>query len=155
MTDRSTSKPKTSGRDQEGRFLPGKSGNPAGRPVGARHAALLALDVIGSAAAVEVMGSVVAAARTGDMRAADILLRRLWPERRGRPVTFALPPLRTLEDLTCALAAVAKAIGDGDLSPEEGQSVAAALETWRKAVETTDIEQRLAALEQAAKEKVR
>ena len=40
------------------------------------------------------------------MRAADILLRRLWPERKGRPVAFPLPELRTAADMVAALGAV-------------------------------------------------
>lgn len=29
--------PETTDRQQDGRFRPGKSGNPSGRPIGARH----------------------------------------------------------------------------------------------------------------------
>jgi hypothetical protein len=50
------------------------SGNPAGRPKGARHAALAALDAIGAQGAEAVLRAVVKAAREGDMRAADIRL---------------------------------------------------------------------------------
>ena len=35
----------------------------------------------------------------------------------------------------------------GDLSPEEGQAVAAVLETQRRAIETAELEARIAALE--------
>ena len=57
------------GRKQDGRpFEPGQSGNPAGRPKGARHAALLALDAIGVEAGKDIMQAVVKAAKEGDMR---------------------------------------------------------------------------------------
>src|SRR6478752_7573368 len=78
-------------RDDAGRFMPGNSG----RPRGARHAALLALDAIGADNARDVMQAVVDAARGGDMRAAEILLSRLWPQRKGRPVALDLPALNT------------------------------------------------------------
>ena len=134
-------------RDDRGRFAPG---NP-GRPRGSRHQALRALDAIGAEGAAEVMRAVVEAAKGGDMRAADILLRRLWPERKGRPVAVELPPLEGgAGGVAAALGAVAEAVAGGDLSPEEGQAVAAVLETQRRAIETAELEARIAALETRA-----
>lgn len=91
--------------------------------------------------------SVVTAAQSGDMRAADILLRRLWPERKGRPVAVDLPVLNSAEDLVQALGAVTGAVAAGDLSPEEGHAVAAIMEMQRQAIETADLERRITALE--------
>jgi len=130
-------------RDGHGRFAPG---NP-GRPRGSRHEALRALDAIGAEGAAEVLRAVVEAATGGDMRAADILLRRLWPERKGRPVAVELPPLEGARGVAAALGAVAEAVAGGDLTPEEGQAVAAVLETQRRAIETAELEARIAALE--------
>lgn len=132
------------------RFQPGQSGNPSGRPPGARHAALLALDAIGAEGANNVMESVVYAAQTGDMRAADILLRRLWPERKGRPVLFDMPPIETSSDIAAALGSITNAVAGGEASPEEGAAMAAILETQRRAMETVELERRLTALEQKA-----
>ena len=142
--------PETTGRDHAGRFAAGNSGNPSGRPRGARHAALLALDAVGEDRAQMVLQKMLEMARTGDTTAADILPRRLWPVRRSRPVTFDLPPLNEPSDLVAALAAVASSMAAGEMSPDEAQAASAVLETWRKACRTTDIEQRLAALERAA-----
>jgi hypothetical protein len=125
------------------------SGNPSGRPRGSRHAALLALDAIGAEAGTDIIRSVVTAAKGGDMRAADILLRRLWPERKGRPVQMDLPPITVPSDIVAALGAVADAVAAGELSPEEGAAVAGILEAQRRAVETVEMEQRITALEQA------
>ncbi|MFM2149844.1 MAG: hypothetical protein RLZZ187_2150 [Pseudomonadota bacterium] len=129
------------------RWRPGQSGNPSGRPKGARHTALLALDAIGSEGAADALRAVVEAAKGGDMRAADILLRRLWPERKGRAAPLDLPPVRDVADLPDALAAVTAAVAEGDLSPEEGQAVAALLEAQRRVLETADLAARVAALE--------
>ncbi|WP_241671198.1 DUF5681 domain-containing protein [Dankookia rubra] len=145
MTDSEV--PETTGRDHAGRWQPGGSGNPAGRPRGARHEALLALDAIGADNAYEVMRAVVGAARAGDMRAAEILLSRLWPQRKGRPVALDLPALNTAADVSAALAATAAAMAEGTLSPEEAGAVAAVIEAQRRAIETLNLEARIAALE--------
>jgi hypothetical protein len=139
----------TTGEEQGPRWEPGQSGNPAGRPKGSRHAALLALDAIGAEAGTEIMTAVVNAAKGGDMRAADILLRRLWPERKGRPVLLGLPTIRETHDIVLALGAVTNAVAMGDLTPDEGAAVAGVLEAQRRAVETIDLERRIAILEQS------
>lgn len=142
-----TDMPETSGRDHAGRFQPGRSGNPNGRPVGSRHEALRALDSIGAENARGVMQAVVDAAKAGDMRAAEILLSRLWPARKGRPVTLDMPPIRTAADVAAALAEVSAEMSAGNITPEEAGAVAAVLETQRRAIETEDLERRIAALE--------
>jgi hypothetical protein len=128
-------------------FAPGQSGNPAGRPK-TRHAALLALDAIAAAEVEDVMRSVLAAAKTGDVGAAGLVLKRLWPERKGRPVQIDLPAIVAPGDIVAALGAVADAVAAGELSPEEGAAVAGILEAQRRAVETVEMEARIAALEQ-------
>ena len=141
--------PETTSPKQSNRWQRGQSGNPSGRPKGARHAALMALDAIGDDAAGEVMQSVVDAAKGGDMRAADILLRRLWPERKGRPLAVDLPPIGGAGDLPAAVGAVVEAVAAGDLTAEEGQAIAAMLEGQRRAIETADLAARIEALELA------
>jgi hypothetical protein len=137
----------SAGRGSDGRFAPGNPGGP-GRPKGARHAALAALDAIGAEAAEEVLRRVVDDARGGDLRAAELLLSRLWPERKGRPVEVALPEVASAADLVPALAAVASAMGRGELTPEEARAMCAVLESQRRAIETAELEARVAALEE-------
>jgi hypothetical protein len=129
------------------RFQPGKSGNPSGRPKGSRHEALRALDAIGEEGAADVLRKVVEDAKAGDMRAAEILLKRLWPERKGRPINVDLPVMETPGDLVRAVGAVTNAVAQGDITPEEGQALAGIIETHRRAIETEDLERRLAAIE--------
>ena len=138
----------TTGGKQRGRPFPkGVSGNPAGRPQGARHAALVALDAIGSAAATAILERVIADAKAGDMRASEIVLGRLWPARKGRAITLSLPEVRTAADVTEAMATVIDAMSKGELSPDEAAAVSAVIEGQRKAIETGFLEARIAALE--------
>jgi hypothetical protein len=137
----------TAERGADGRFVAGGPGGP-GRPKGARHAALAALDAIGAEAAEQVLRTVVGAARDGDLRAAEVLLRRLWPERKGRPVEVALPEVASAADVVRAHAAVVAAMACGEVTPEEAEAICAVLEVQRKAIETAELEARVAALEE-------
>ena len=101
------------------------------------------------------MRSVLAAAIGGDMRAAEILLRRVWPERKGRPVALRLPAMTTVADMSVGAAAIMQAVAAGDITPEEGHAVASVLELQRRAVETVELEARIAAVEAAAEKRKR
>jgi hypothetical protein len=94
-----------------------------------------------------VVRAVLAAARDGDMTAARIILDRVAPVRRGSPVAVSLPAVNTAADLVAALGSISAAVAAGELTPDEGQSVAAILEGQRRAIETTELEARIAALE--------
>lgn len=146
MADDAASSETTGGKHSH-LWAPGQSGNPAGRPKGARHVALVALDAIGAEGAADVLRAVVEAAKGGDIRAAEIVLSRVWPQRKGRPVALDLPVMTTAADVSAALAATAAAMAEGTLSPEESGAVAAVIETQRRAIETLELEARIVALE--------
>ncbi|WP_426959884.1 DUF5681 domain-containing protein [Muricoccus radiodurans] len=139
----------TEGKQAPHRFKPGQSGNPAGRPRGSRHAALQALDLIGQEGAGAVLEKIVEQAKAGDARSAEILLRRVWPERKGRSVMLDLPRLERPADVVRATAAVAEAVAAGEVTPDEGAAVVGVIEAHRRAIETHELEARLAALEAA------
>ena len=129
------------------RFQPGRSGNPNGRPTGARPKALLALDALGEGRAGAILEAMAEKAAEGDTAAAGLILGRVWPARKGRPTPLSLPAVREAADVSAALGAVVAAMGAGELTAEEAQAVSAVLETQRKAIETVDLERRIAALE--------
>ncbi|WP_043358796.1 DUF5681 domain-containing protein [Belnapia sp. F-4-1] len=146
-----TTEPETTNPKQgRHRFEPGQSGNPSGRPRGARHKALIALDAIGAEGAEAVLRKVVEDAKGGDMRAAEILLRRVWPERKGRLVEFALPLVVSAADTVKAAAAIVSAVAGGELTPDEAQAVASVVEIQRRAIDTAELAERIAALEARA-----
>jgi hypothetical protein len=140
---------RTPDAEQGNRWRRGQSGNPRGKPTGSRNKVLLALDAIGAAGAEAVLRKAVEDAKAGDMRAAEMILSRVWPARKGRPVVLELPPVTTAADLPAALAAVTTAVADGTLTPDEGTALATILDAQRRGIETADLEVRLAALEAA------
>ena len=129
----------------------GQSGNPQGKRSGSRHRATLALDALAEGEADAILDAMVARAKEGDVPAASLILGRVWPQRRGRPTPLDLPPVRTPADLTAATGALIAAVASGELSAEEAQAVSAVLTVHRTALETLELETRIAALE-AAKE---
>ena len=131
-------------------FEPGNPGGP-GRPQGSRNKATLALDRIADDAGEDILKKMVEAAKDGELRAAELVLQRIWPIRKGRPISLELPKIETAADLVAALGRIADAVGAGDITPDEGQAVASILEAKRRAIETVDLEARLSALEQERK----
>jgi len=116
---------------------------PLGAPSKATMAALALLD--GEAEALT--RQAVTMALGGDVTALRLCLERIAPPRRDAPVTFALPPMTTARDAATAAGAVLGAVADGDLTPTEGAHVMGLIETYRRTLETTELEARLAALE--------
>lgn len=141
-------KPENAGRNQDGTFLPGASGNPAGKPKGTRSHLAKALDDLAQADAAAVLQKVLGLAKNGDISAARLVLDRTWPMPKGRPVRVPLPPLNNINDLTRGIAAVANAVSDGLLSTEEAQNLVAFIDIVRKTHETVDLERRLSKIEE-------
>ena len=137
-------------RRQRGRPWPKRtSGNPKGTGTGSRNRATLALDALAEGEASEVLRATVERAKASDTTAAALVLSRVWPQRKGRPTPLDLPPVRSAADLTAATGALIAAMADGTLSPEEAQAASAVLQTHRAALETAELEARVAALEAA------
>jgi hypothetical protein len=82
------------------------------------------------------------------MTAAKLVLERIVPVRKGRPVNLTLPPVKTAADVVEALGATVQAMADGEVTPDEAATIAGVLEAKRKAIETADLEVRIVRLEQ-------
>jgi hypothetical protein len=129
-------------------WKPGQSGNPNGRPAGSRSRTLLALDALGEGEVENIVKAMIAKAKEGDAVAARPILDRVWPARKGARLQFDLPEVSRAEQLPGAIASVNRQVADGDISPEEGALIVGLLEAHRKAIETSELAARLAALEE-------
>jgi len=134
---------RNSGRNTDGTFGPG---NP-GKPQGARHKATLAAFALLDGQAEALTQKAVETALAGDTAALRLCLERIAPPRKDAPVTFALPPMTTAADAAKGAAAVLAAVAIGDLTPTEGAHVMGLIETYRRTLETCDLEARVVALE--------
>jgi hypothetical protein len=86
-------------------------------------------------------------ALAGDTVALRLCLERLAPPRKDAPVQFELPRMVTAHDAAEAAAAVLQAVSEGDLTPTEGAQVMGLVDAFRRTLETTELEARMAALE--------
>lgn len=144
MTDTSNNDSQT--RLKGWQFAPGNPGGP-GRPEGSRNRATLVLDQLAEGDAEKILAKVLAMADGGDLKAAEVILARVWPIRKGRRVSLKLPSVSTPQDVLAAISAVVEATAEGELTPDEAALIAGLLDTKRKAIETVAIEERLAKLE--------
>jgi len=87
-------------------------------------------------------------AKQGDMIALRLCLDRILPPRRDRPVHFSIPALHSAQDASKAMAAITTAVACGELTPAEAAELSRVIETYVKALETSEIERRLKILEE-------
>jgi hypothetical protein len=128
-------------------FKPGQSGNPAGRPRGARHRVTLAIEALLEGQHEALTQAAIAKALEGDMTAMRLCLDRLAPPRKDAPIAFTLPPIRTAADAVSASSALLAAVATGDVTPDEAGRVMALLGSHKALLETGDLERRIEALE--------
>lgn len=131
------------GRDTGGRF----AARNAGRPAGSRNRTTVAVLELLEGQAEALTGKAVEMALAGDTVALRLCLERLAPPRKDAPVEFALPQMKIARDASEAAAAVLQAVSEGDLTPGEGAKVMMLVDAFRRTLETSELEARLAALE--------
>jgi hypothetical protein len=131
------------GRNADGTFTTGN----VGRPKGTRHKATQAVLSLLDGQAEALTQRAVQLALAGDSTAMRLCLERLAPPRKDAPVTFALPSMSTASDAAQAAGAVLGAVSEGDLTPSEGVQVMSLIDSFRRTLEVTELEARVAALE--------
>jgi Family of unknown function (DUF5681) len=136
---------------QSTRWPKGMSGNPAGRPKGARHKYLLAVEALLDGEAEGLTRKAIELALAGDTMALRLCLERILPTRKDRPVQLELPPVEGVQDFAKATMALIGAVAAAELTPAEAGEVAKLIEGHRKAIEMADLEARVRRLEEGQK----
>jgi hypothetical protein len=130
-----------------GKFTPGVSGNPAGKPKGCRSKYSLAAEALLDGEAEKLTRKCIQAALKGDMQAMRLCIERIIPPRKDMPVKLKLPAVLSSKGLVDASQRVLAAVGKGEITPLEGAAVAQLLEGHRRFVEQEEILKRIEALE--------
>lgn len=108
-------------------FQRGISGNPSGRPLGSKNKSTLIADLLQEGEREEIYRTLVDHAKDGDPTAMRLVIERLDPKPRSRPIQVELPPASTREGIIDAMDAVTQAVARGQITPDEGHALAALL----------------------------
>ena len=130
-----------------GHFSKGTSGNPSGRPLGSRNHATVLMESLFEGEAEQLTRKAIEMALAGDITALRLCLERLIPPRKDRPIHLILPPIENVQQISLVMARIAAAIGEGEITPTEGEVLANILVAQKDVIVTADFEKRLEDLE--------
>ena len=90
----------------------------------------------------------VTKALEGDSVALRLCIERIAPAPKDQPVSFSLTKMHNALDASEAAGSVLTAVSEGELTPIEATRVMGLIDSYRRTLELTEIEQRLQALEE-------
>ena len=131
------------GRNTAGQFATGNSG----RPRGSRNKATTAIESLLQGQVEALTQTAVQKALEGDSVALRLCIERIAPAPKDQPVSFSLPKMKNALDASEAAGRVLTAVSEGGLTPIEASRVMGLIDSYRRTLELTDIEERLQALE--------
>jgi hypothetical protein len=128
-------------------FKKGQSGNPKGKPPGARNKATLLIEKLLDDDAKAIGLKAIELAKAGDGTALRLCLDRIAPARKDRHIKFKLPKMGSPEHAVKAGAAIVEAVANAELTPSEAAEMMKLVEGYTRILEAEDHEQRLRTLE--------
>jgi hypothetical protein len=133
------------------RGKPFAHGNP-GKAKGTRHRATRAIEALLEGDVEALTRKAIEKALDGDVTALRLCLDRLAPPRKDNPVRFTLPRIQSAADAAEAMSAIIGATAAGELTPTEANEIGRLVESFVRALETTELEKRITALEAERKQ---
>jgi len=121
-------------RDANGRFIPGQSGNPAGKKPGTRNRATVLREALDEGEDIAAARIVIDKALAGDAVAARFVVGRLMPRPRGREIEIDLPDVASAGDIVTAYDATVQAMAAGEITPDEALTVTRVLDGRLRAI---------------------
>jgi len=130
-----------------GKFQKGQSGNPNGKTRGTKNKVTLAAEIMLKGELENICRRLIQEALSGNIQALKMVLDRIMPVRKDRPIEIDLPPLKTSSDALRAISVIVESVGDGSISPNEGEALSKIVNVYVNAIESHDYENRLLMLE--------
>ena len=122
----------------------------SGRPRGSRNKATLAIESLLQGQAEALTQTAVTKALEGDSVALRLCMDRIAPAPKDAAVNFYMPSMNNALDAAEAAGSVLRAVSEGMLTPIEATRVVGLIDSYRRTLELTEIEERLRALEAAS-----
>ena len=132
-------------RNTDGTF----SNRNVGKPKGARNKKTLAIESLQEGQAEALTQTAIFKALEGDGLALHFCIERIAAGPKNNSVSFPLPKMKDAMDASKAASNVLTAVSKGELTPIEGTRVMGLIDSFRRTLELTEMEERLQALETA------
>jgi len=128
----------TAGKQRGKPFRPGISGNPAGKPPGAKNRATMLAQALFDGEAETLTRKIIELAKAGDMQALKVCVDRLCPPMKAQaaPVQVEIPETDNMSDIANAFI---KAAADGRLPPDVAAQLVSAVGTLAHIVEVDEL----------------
>ena len=109
----------------------------------------MALEALLDGEAEELTRKAIEMAKTGDPAALRLVIDRIIPPRRERPIVFDMPKLESPADAVKATAALVEAVSVGDITPGEASELSKLVDGFTNALKAEDLQKRVGAIEAA------
>ena len=133
------------GRNTAGKF----TSENTGIPKGARNKKTVAIESLLEEQAEALTQTAISKALEGDGLALRLCMERIAPAPKDKSVSFPLPDMNDAMDASKAASSVLTAVSEGELTPIEGTRVMGLIDSYRRTLELTEIEERLQGLEKS------
>jgi Family of unknown function (DUF5681) len=133
---------------ERSRGRPFQPGN-RGRPVGSKNKTTQVLEQLAEGQAEQLLRKVLEQALAGDVTSQRMMLDRVYVAPKARPINVPIPPINGPEDALAAIAAIFRAVGQGQLTPDETTALSLVIGRSIQVIELQGHERRIAALEAA------
>jgi hypothetical protein len=130
-------------RDSAGRWLPGQSGNPAGKLPGTPNRATMLATALADHEGNTIARVIIDKALKGDAVAARFIIGHLTPRPRGRPIALDMPDGARAGDIVAAFNATLGAMAAGEITPDEALTITRVFDGRLKALKAWEIERDL------------
>jgi hypothetical protein len=137
---------KRTGEKQMPKFRKGQSGNPSGRPKGAKDKRTALREILDNHSE-ELVGKAVELALQGDLSALRLCFDRLMPPLRSKDTSLIIEGMASADRPSLRANKVMEAVSTGSISPTEASSLMNTILSQTKILEIDDLERRLTQLE--------